>query len=76
MTMMKRFVEDTVHPQLIVRVLRESVNLAVKQVEELAVNPMASGTAEDRRSTLIKCAQTAMSSKVLLKTQLSRLNSN
>ena len=65
MTAMKRFVEDTVHPQLIVRALRESVNLAVKRVEELAVNPMSSGTAEDRRSTLIKCAQTAMSSKVL-----------
>jgi len=65
MTMMKRFVEDTVHPQLIVRALRESVNLAVKRVEELAVNPMASGTAEDRRSTLIKCAQTAMSSKLV-----------
>jgi T-complex protein 1 subunit eta len=65
MTAMKRFVEDTVHPQLIVRALRESVNLAVKRVEELALNPMSSGTAEDRRSTLIKCAQTAMSSKVL-----------
>jgi len=65
MTMMKRFVEDTVHPQLIVRALRESVNLAVKRVEELAVNPMSSGTSEDRRSMLIKCAQTAMSSKLV-----------
>jgi len=65
MTMMKRFIEDTVHPQLIVRALRDSVNLAIKRLEELAVNPMSSGTAEDRRSTLIKCAQTAMSSKVL-----------
>lgn len=65
MTAMKRFVEETVHPQLIVRALRQSVGLAVTRINELAANPMSSGTVEDRRNTLIKCAATAMSSKLV-----------
>ena len=62
MTAMKRFVEDGVHPQLIIRALRTSTQLAVKRIQELAVQV---GTKDgDMKDTLIKCASTAMSSKV------------
>lgn len=65
MTAMKRYIEDTVHPLLIVRALRKSSQLAVKKINEIAVNVMDQGTAEQRRATLEKCAATAMSSKLV-----------
>ena len=37
---MKRYIEDTVHPLLIVRALRKSSQLAVKKINEIAVNVM------------------------------------
>merc|ERR1712193_361156 len=65
MTAMKRYIEDTVHPLLIVRALRKSSQLAVKKINEIAVNVMDQGTSEQRRATLEKCAATAMSSKLV-----------
>ena len=37
---MKKYIEDTVHPLLIVRALRKSSQLAVKKINEIAVNVM------------------------------------
>lgn len=66
MTAMKRYVEDTVHPQLIVRALRKSSQLAVQKINEISVNAMGDGSdLAQRRSTLEKCAATAMSSKLV-----------
>jgi len=65
MTAMKRYVEDKVHPLLIVRALRRSSGLAVEKIKELAVNAMGDGSPESRRDTLEKCASTAMSSKLV-----------
>ena len=62
---MKRYVEDKVHPLLIVRALRRSSGLAVEKIKELAVNAMGDGSPESRRDTLEKCASTAMSSKLV-----------
>ena len=62
---MKRYVEDKVHPLLIVRAFRRSSGLAVEKIKELAVNAMGDGSPESRRDTLEKCACTAMSSKLV-----------
>jgi len=64
MTAMKRFVEDGVHPQLIIRALRTSSQLAVKRIKELAVQ-IGGEKGDDKRETLTKCASTAMSSKLV-----------
>lgn len=62
---MKRYIEDTVHPLLIVRALRKSSQLAVSKINEIAVNAMDDGSSGQRRATLEKCAATAMSSKLV-----------
>jgi len=62
MTAMKRYVEDGVHPQLIIRAIRKSSQLAVERINELCAKI---GTEENKRETLTKCAATAMSSKLV-----------
>jgi len=62
MTAMKRYVEDGVHPQLIIRAIRKSSQLAVERINELCAKIGSEG---NKRETLIKCAATAMSSKLV-----------
>ena len=59
---MKRYVEDGVHPQLIIRAIRKSSQLAVERINELCAKIGSEG---NKRETLIKCAATAMSSKLV-----------
>jgi T-complex protein 1 subunit eta len=57
----KPFIEENVHPRIVVRGFRKAASMAVAQVKELAVTiPEA-----ERRSQLVKCAATAMSSKLI-----------
>merc|ERR1712209_204001 len=57
----KSFIEEGVHPRIVVRGFRKAASMAVNQVKELAVSiPEA-----ERRSQLVKCAATAMSSKLI-----------
>eukprot|EP00897_Mesotaenium_endlicherianum_P011061 jgi/Mesen1/9984/ME000072S09395 len=60
----KPFVEDGVHPQLIVRSFRAAANLAVQQVKDLAVS-IEGKSREEKKSMLEKCAATTLSSKLV-----------
>merc|ERR1712004_600227 len=57
----KSFIEEGVHPRIVVRGFRKAAAMAVNQVKELAV----SIPENERRSQLVKCAATAMSSKLI-----------
>lgn len=59
----KPYVEDGVHPRIIIRAIRKSLNLCIEKINQLAVkiekNP------EEKRELLTKCASTAMNSKLI-----------
>ncbi|GAA5882095.1 hypothetical protein JCM3774_001507 [Rhodotorula dairenensis] len=60
----KQFVEDGVSPHIIMKGYRTAARLAIERVNQLAVTVNAADT-EDFRSLLLKCASTAMSSKLI-----------
>jgi len=57
----KGFIEDGVHPQVVIRAVRQACRLAVEKVEEMAV-PFEG---EKGREMLLKCAGTALNSKLI-----------
>jgi T-complex protein 1 subunit eta len=57
----KAFVEEGVHPQIIIKGYREAVNEALKKIKDVSVKI----DEKNRRDILIKCAQTALSSKLV-----------
>jgi len=57
----KGFIEEGVHPRVVVRGFRRASNMAVSKLKELAVTIPEN----ERRSQLVKCAATAMSSKLI-----------
>jgi T-complex protein 1 subunit eta len=59
---LKPFVEDSVHPQILMRNVRQAGRLAVLKVKELAVQPQGP---EAQRQMLIKTASTALNSKLI-----------
>ncbi|XP_045506095.1 T-complex protein 1 subunit eta [Colias croceus] len=61
---LKPFVEEGVHPRVIVRAVRAASKLAVDKVKELSVR-VESKSPEEQRDLLKKCAVTAMSSKLI-----------
>jgi T-complex protein 1 subunit eta len=58
---MKDFVEDGLHPRVIIKGIREACNLAVKKIDELSVG----NDQESFRVLLEKCAATALNSKLI-----------
>uniref|UniRef100_H2Z7T8 T-complex protein 1 subunit eta n=1 Tax=Ciona savignyi TaxID=51511 RepID=H2Z7T8_CIOSA len=60
----KCFVEDGVHPQLIVRAYRQATNLAIQKIKEIQVKIKTSDPKE-QRGLLEKCAATALNSKLI-----------
>lgn len=60
----KPFVEDNVHPQVIVRGLRKATQLALQKIKEIAVHVKKDDPVEQRK-LLEKCAATALSSKLI-----------
>ncbi|KAF7987714.1 hypothetical protein HCN44_003577 [Aphidius gifuensis] len=60
----KPFVEDGVHPRIIIKSVRQAIKLAVDKVKELSVK-IDKSSLEKQRSLLEKCASTAMSSKLI-----------
>lgn len=60
----KPFIEDGVHPQLIIRAFRTAVDLVVRKVKELAVS-IEGKSMEEKKSLLEKCASTTLSSKLV-----------
>jgi len=60
---MKPFVEEGVHPQIIIRNIRTAAKLAVQRVSDLAI-PYDTSTPEGH-DMLIKCASTSLNSKLI-----------
>lgn len=60
----KPYVEEGVHPQIIIRAFRRATHLAVQKIREIAVQVKESD--KDKRTQLLqKCAATALSSKLV-----------
>jgi T-complex protein 1 subunit eta len=57
----KEFVEDGLHPRIIIRGIREASSIAISKIEELAVEQ----SGEQFRALLEKCAGTALNSKLI-----------
>eukprot|EP00049_Salpingoeca_infusionum_P005480 m.92313 g.92313 ORF g.92313 m.92313 type:complete len:560 (-) comp12986_c0_seq1:2456-4135(-) len=64
MRLCKPFIEDGVHPQIIIRAFRTATSLALKKINELAVQVKKDDPAE-LRAMLVKCAATSLSSKLV-----------
>lgn len=60
----KPFVEEGVHPRVIIRSVRRSLQLCLEKINELAVK-ISKTNAVEFRSLLEKCAATALSSKLI-----------
>lgn len=60
----KPFVEEGVHPRVIIKAIRKCLNLCIEKIQYLAVKIEKSDKAE-QRALLEKCAATAMSSKLI-----------
>jgi T-complex protein 1 subunit eta len=61
----KGYVEEDVHPQIIVRAYRRACRLAVDRLKELMVGVEALKDADAKRAMLEKCAGTALNSKLV-----------
>jgi len=61
----KPFIEDGVHPQIVIRGLNKATNLAVNKIKEISVKTKSGVRDEEQRSLLEKCASTALSSKLV-----------
>lgn len=60
----KPFVEEGLHPQVIIRSLRKGQQLLAKRVGEIAVK-LDQSSPDERQSLLEKCAMTTLSSKLV-----------
>nr|XP_023027715.1 T-complex protein 1 subunit eta-like [Leptinotarsa decemlineata] len=60
----KQYVEEGVHPRIIIKAVRQSLQICLDKISELSVKVNKS-SAEEFRSLLEKCAATAMSSKLI-----------
>lgn len=60
----KSFVEDGVHPQIIIKAYRKAAQLAVDKISDLAVK-VERDDAVEHRNLLVKCATTALTSKLV-----------
>eukprot|EP01055_Gregarina_sp_Pseudo9_P000263 Gregarina_sp_Pseudo_9__262@NODE_1168_length_1815_cov_29_361486_g1094_i0_p1_GENE_NODE_1168_length_1815_cov_29_361486_g1094_i0NODE_1168_length_1815_cov_29_361486_g1094_i0_p1_ORF_typecomplete_len558_score114_06Cpn60_TCP1/PF00118_24/6_3e159_NODE_1168_length_1815_cov_29_361486_g1094_i0801753 len=60
----RTFIEDGVHPQLIVAGYRKACQLAVEKIAEMQVD-LSTLSAEEKKNTIQKCAETSLNSKLL-----------
>eukprot|EP00914_Ancora_sagittata_P013289 GHVO01025849.1.p1 GENE.GHVO01025849.1~~GHVO01025849.1.p1 ORF type:complete len:556 (-),score=84.02 GHVO01025849.1:164-1801(-) len=60
----KPFIEEGVHPQVIVKAFRKATHLIVQRIKEIAV-PVKKDDSNELRELLLKCASTALSSKLV-----------
>lgn len=61
---LKPFIEEGVHPRIVSRAVRTAGRVAVDKLKELAVR-VDNSNPEAKRELLMKCASTAMSSKLI-----------
>jgi len=60
----KPFIEDGLHPQVIIRAYRQATALALAKIDEIAIT-LSKDDPEELRRTLEKCAATSLSSKLV-----------
>jgi len=60
----KIFIEDGIHPRLLIKAFRRSCELALNHLASIAI-PVKRGDAKELRELLQKCAATALSSKLI-----------
>ncbi|CAK8687126.1 unnamed protein product [Clavelina lepadiformis] len=60
----KSYVEDGVHPQIIIRAYRRATQLAIEKIREIQVE-IKKDDPKEQRELLEKCAATALSSKLI-----------
>ncbi|XP_076461155.1 T-complex protein 1 subunit eta-like [Babylonia areolata] len=60
----KSYIEDGVHPQIIIRAIRKAAALAVAKIKSIAVS-IKNDNPKEMRELLLKCASTALSSKLV-----------
>jgi len=61
---LRPYIEEGVHPQVVIRAMRKGTKMAVDKIKEIAVKVKKDDPAE-MRSLLEKCAQTALNSKLI-----------
>ncbi|CAD8052017.1 unnamed protein product [Paramecium sonneborni] len=64
----KPFIEEGIHPQIVIQGYRKALELALEKLEGFSIN-ISRDSPEDKRNTLLKCAQTALNSKLLANTK-------
>ena len=60
----KDFIEEGMHPQIIIRGYRQALNLALEKLKSLSKG-FKDASGPERRNMLLKCAGTALNSKLL-----------
>ncbi|GIY31047.1 t-complex protein 1 subunit eta [Caerostris darwini] len=60
----KPLIDDSIHPQIIIRSLRTSLKMAIAKIKEIAVQ-VEKGDVQKQRALLEKCAMTTLSSKLV-----------
>lgn len=60
----KPFVEEGVHPRIVIKAVRRAVQLCLEKIEQLAVK-IDRGNPDEQRALLTKCASTALNSKLI-----------
>lgn len=60
----KSFVEDGIHPQILIRSFRKACELCLNKIDEVAIKINKSNK-DELRNLLEKCAQTTLSSKLI-----------
>ncbi|XP_030373669.1 T-complex protein 1 subunit eta-like [Scaptodrosophila lebanonensis] len=60
----KPFVEDGVHPRIVIKAIRKALQLCMDKINEMAVH-IEKQSKTEQRALLEKCAATAMSSKLI-----------
>lgn len=61
---LKPFIEEGVHPRIIIKAIRKALSLCIEKINEMAVRIEKSDKVE-HRALLEKCASTAMASKLI-----------
>ncbi|XP_037041352.1 T-complex protein 1 subunit eta [Bradysia coprophila] len=59
----KPYVDEGVHPRIIIKAVRKALSLCIEKIRSLAVK--IDKNADDKSELLIKCASTAMNSKLI-----------
>jgi len=61
---MRPYIEEGVHPQVVIRAMRKGTKMSTDKIKEIAVH-VKRDNPEEMRSLLQKCAQTALNSKLI-----------